>query len=259
MHSHPSGGDPGRDDRTADRAELERFAALAESWWDANGPFKPLHKFNPTRLGYIRDRACAHFGRDSRAASPFAGLSVLDIGCGGGLVAEPMARLGARVTGIDALDRNLRAAALHADAVGLEIDYRDRSVEVLAADGQRFDLVLALEVIEHVAEPALFMAAAASLVKPGGALVAATLNRTLKAWALAIVGAEYVLGWLPRGTHDWRKFVPPARLIAWLRAGGLDVEDATGVSYNPLADRWSLSSDLGVNYMLFAVRPASPA
>ena len=252
MHSHPSGGDPGRDDRTADRAELERFAALAESWWDANGPFKPLHKFNPTRLGYIRDRACAHFGRDSRAASPFAGLSVLDIGCGGGLVAEPMARLGARVTGIDALDRNLRAAALHADAVGLEIDYRDRSVEVLAADGQRFDLVLALEVIEHVAEPALFMAAAASLVKPGGALVAATLNRTLKAWALAIVGAEYVLRWLPVGTHRWDKFVTPNELEIAMEQAGLRVIADQGVIYNLLRDEWQLSRDTDVNYMLTA-------
>lgn len=237
---------------TIDPDEVARFAALADDWWDPNGRFRPLHKFNPVRLGFIRDHLVGHFGRSPTALTPFDGLTVLDVGSGGGLIAEPMARLGARVTGIDATDKNVRVAALHAARSGLAIDYRCEAAEDLAARGERFDVVLALEVIEHVAAIEPFVAACAQLLAPGGALIAATLNRTAKAWALAIVGAEYILGWLPRGTHRWDKFVRPAELVGALRRNRIEVAELTGVSYDPLAGAWSLSRDMAVNYMLFS-------
>jgi 2-polyprenyl-6-hydroxyphenyl methylase/3-demethylubiquinone-9 3-methyltransferase len=242
---------------TVDRDEVERFARIAKTWWDPQGEFRPLHKLNPLRLGFIRDRLAGHFGRDTRAVRPFAGLRLLDIGCGGGLVSEPLARLGFAVTGIDAGEAMLEVARGHAAASGVAVDYRRSTAEDLAASGARYDAVLALEVLEHVAEPELFLAAAADLVAPGGAFVAATINRTPKAFLLAIVGGEYVLRWLPRGTHDWDKFRRPSELAAGLRPHGLAVRDIRGLVYRPLADRWALSRDLDVNYLLFATKPAA--
>ena len=242
---------------TVDAGEIARFSAIAESWWDPDGKFRPLHRFNPTRLQFIRDRLAAHFGRDLRGLRPFAGLRLLDIGCGGGLLAEPMARLGFEVTGIDAAEKNIGVARLHAAAGGLAIDYRVAAAEALADAGERFDAVLNMEVVEHVAEPMLFLGAAAALVRPGGAMVAATLNRTPKSFLLAIVGAEYLLRWLPRGTHRWGKFLRPSELVGGLRPHGLKVTEIVGTVYDPLRDRWSLSkTDLDVNYMVLAVRTA---
>jgi 2-polyprenyl-6-hydroxyphenyl methylase/3-demethylubiquinone-9 3-methyltransferase len=238
---------------TVDPAEIARFAALAESWWDPVGKFKPLHRLNPLRLGFLRDRLTAHFRRDPAALRPFEGLRLLDIGCGGGLVAEPMTRLGFAVTGIDAAGETIATARSHAEQSGLAIDYRAMAAETLAASGERFDVVLALEIVEHVADLDAFLAAAAALMRPGGAFVAATLNRTTKSYLFAIIGAEYVLGWLPRGTHEWRKFVRPAELAAVLRRNRLRVEAIAGVTYNPLRESWSLSADLDVNYMVLAV------
>jgi 2-polyprenyl-6-hydroxyphenyl methylase/3-demethylubiquinone-9 3-methyltransferase len=237
---------------SVDPAEAAKFAAVAEAWWDPHSEFRPLHKFNPTRIAFIRDRIARRLGRDPLADRPLAGTRLLDIGCGGGLLAEPMARLGAAVTGIDAVERNIAVARRHADEVGLAIDYRVETAEGLAATGARFDAVLAMEVVEHVADRAAFLAACSSLLAESGLLFIATLNRTAKAFALAIVGAEYVLRWLPRGTHDWRKFVRPSELAAGLRPHGVDVAEITGVGYNPLADKWSLSRDLDVNYLLVA-------
>ncbi len=242
------------DAASVDPAEVAKFAALAESWWDPEGQFRPLHRLNPTRLAYIRDRVAARLGRDPLGERPLGGLTVLDIGCGGGLLSEPLSRLGAQVTGIDAAATNVRVAALHAARDGLDIDYRHATAEALAAAGESYDLVLNMEVVEHVAHLDSFMAASCALVKPGGALVAATLNRTPKAFLLAVVGAEYLLRWLPRGTHDWRRFVRPSELAGMLRQGGLTVSEIVGVTYNPLADTWRRTRDLGVNYMVFAVR-----
>jgi 2-polyprenyl-6-hydroxyphenyl methylase/3-demethylubiquinone-9 3-methyltransferase len=241
-------------DRTADAHEVARFAALAEDWWDANGPFAPLHRLNPTRIRYVRDRIAARLGRDPETPRPLDGVGLLDIGCGGGLIAEPMARLGAQVTGIDAAAQNVAAAAHHAAGVGLDIDYRHQPVEALAGAGARFDAVLALEVVEHVADLPAFLAAASACVAPGGTMIVATLNRTMKAFAFAVLGAEYVLGWLPRGTHDWAKFLRPSELAALLADNGLDVADMTGVCYRPLDGRWALCRDLAVNYMVAAAR-----
>ncbi len=238
-----------------DRDEVARFDRLARRWWDPDGEFRPLHKLNPVRLGFIRDRLAAHFRRDIRSRHPFAGLSLVDIGCGGGLVSEPLARLGFAVTGIDAGAEALAVARAHAEESGLAIAYRQVTAEALAESGAGFDVVLALEVVEHVADPRLFLAAAARLVKPGGAFIAATLNRTPKAFLFAIVGAEYVLRWLPRGTHRWDKFLRPSELAAGLRSEGLVVKELCGLTYNPLADRWSLGDDLDVNYFLFADKP----
>ena len=238
-------------DASVDAGEVARFDALAETWWDPQGPMRPLHVMAPVRIGFVRDRAAAAFGRDTMRDRPFAGLALLDIGCGGGLMAEPMARLGFAVTGVDAAEKNVAAARRHADRSGLAIDYRAEPVEALAAGGSRFDVVLALEVIEHVADIDAFLAASVLALKPGGLMVLSTLNRTAKAFALAIVGAEYLLGWLPRGTHDWRKFVQPSELAASLRRAGARVIELVGLSYSPLAGRWSITRDLGVNY--FAV------
>ena len=240
---------------TVDAAEVERFAAIAPEWWNENGAFRPLHRLNPARIEYIRDRLAAHFERDIKSRAAFAGLGVLDIGCGGGLICEPMARLGFTVTGIDADATALGVARSHAQAQGLGIDYRDDDAEDRAARGPRFDAVLALEVVEHAADAALFVATAARLVKPGGALILSTINRTPKAYAAAIIGAEYLLRWLPRGTHEYRKFRRPSELARDVRAAGLLVRDIAGLAYDPWRDRWHQSSDLGVNYLLFATLP----
>jgi len=239
-----------------DPEEIARFSALAENWWNPAGPFKPLHKFNPVRLAFIRDSLCRHFGRDPAAPAPLADISILDIGCGGGLVCEPLARLGARVTGIDAADRNIGIAAAHAAESGLTIDYRCISAEELQAGGARFDAVLTLEVVEHVADPAGFIRTAAGLLEPNGLFIAATLNRTPQAFALAILGAEYVMRWLPRGTHDWKKFLKPHELARLIRAAGLTLAGMKGAAYSLLDDRWSLSDDTGVNYMMTATKAA---
>jgi 2-polyprenyl-6-hydroxyphenyl methylase / 3-demethylubiquinone-9 3-methyltransferase len=240
---------------TVDPAEVERFSALAAEWWDPRGKMAPLHKFNPVRIGYIRDQAAARFGRDAKRLDSLNGLAILDIGCGGGILAEPLARLGAAMTAIDPSETNIAAAQQHAAQSELTIDYRCTTAEELAEQGARFDLVLAMEVVEHVADVPLFVKSCAEMVKPGGLMIAATLNRTLKSFALAIVGAEYVLGWLPRGTHQWDKFVTPNELEIALEKSGLRVVKETGVIYNLLADRWQLSSDMDVNYMAVASRP----
>ncbi|WGD28444.1 bifunctional 2-polyprenyl-6-hydroxyphenol methylase/3-demethylubiquinol 3-O-methyltransferase UbiG [Ancylobacter sp. WKF20] len=241
---------------TVDPREVERFAALAAEWWNPRGKMRVLHKFNPVRLAYLREHLTAHFGRDPRAIRPLEGLRLVDIGCGGGLLSEPLARMGADVVGIDPAERNVRIASLHAQESGIPVDYRATTAEALADAGERFDVVMAMEVVEHVADVGLFLARASEMVKPGGLMIAATLNRTKRAFALAIVGAEYVLGWLPKGTHDWNKFVTPDELEAALAAGGLRVIDRQGVVFNPLADEWRRSSDLSINYMMLAERPA---
>jgi 2-polyprenyl-6-hydroxyphenyl methylase/3-demethylubiquinone-9 3-methyltransferase len=234
-----------------DAAEVAKFTALAEAWWDPAGQFRPLHRLNPTRLAYIRNRTAARFGRDPLAAAPLAGLAILDIGCGGGLLSEPLARMGAKVTGLDAGERNIAIARRHAEASGVTVDYRVGAAEDLAASGARFDVVLAMEVVEHVADPPGFLGAAATLAGPGGLLIVATLNRTAKAFALAIVGAEYLLRWLPRGSHDWRRFLKPSEVAAMLRPHGLQPAEAVGVVYSPLTDKWRLApGDLDVNYMM---------
>lgn len=240
---------------TIDEAEVDKFSAIAEEWWDPTGKFKPLHKFNPTRLAYIRDTVCAHFDRDPKATTPMSGLRLIDIGCGGGLVAEPMTRLGANVTAIDAAERNVKTAMAHAMETGLEIDYRHTTVEDLAAAGEPlFDVVLNLEVVEHVADVDLFLKTSAGLVKPGGIMILATINRTLKALALAKIGAEYILRWLPAGTHDPRKFVKPEEASAALADADMHVRALVGVFYNPLMDAWKVTHDASVNYMLVAIK-----
>ena len=236
---------------SVDPAEIAKFSAMAEAWWDPAGKFRPLHRLNPVRLAYIRDRAAARFGREPLALRPLAGLSLLDIGCGGGLLAEPLARLGARVTGIDAAAASIAAAHAHAAESELEIDYRVSTAEALAGTGASFDIVLAMEIIEHVGDVAGFMAAAARLVAPGGLLILSTLNRTAKSFALAIVGAEYLLRWLPPGTHDWRRFLRPSEIAGALRPHGLALTEVIGVAYSPLTDKWRLAAgDLDVNYMM---------
>jgi 2-polyprenyl-6-hydroxyphenyl methylase/3-demethylubiquinone-9 3-methyltransferase len=237
---------------TIDEEEVARFSRISGQWWDPHGPMAALHKFNPVRLAYIRDRAAAHFGRDPKRLDSLAGLRLLDIGCGGGILSEPLARLGAILVGADPSDSNIAVAQQHAAQSGLSIDYRSTSAEALAAAGERFDAVLAMEVIEHVADVGLFVEVAAELVKPGGLLFVATLNRTLKSFALAIVGAEYILRWLPRGTHQWDKFVTPNELEIAIEQSGMQAAGETGVIYNLLADRWQLSSDMDVNYMVVA-------
>jgi len=241
---------------TVDTAEVERFARHAADWWDARGPMAALHKFNPVRLAYIRDQAAARFGRDPKKLDCLAGLRMLDIGCGGGILSEPLARLGASMVGADPAQENIAIARAHAEEGGLAIDYRASTAEALAEAGETFDVVLAMEVVEHVADVDLFVAACAGMVRPGGLMIAATLNRTLKSFALAIVGAEYVLRWVPRGTHQWDKFVTPQELETAVENAGLRVSGERGVMYNPFADRWQLSSDMDVNYMLVAARDA---
>jgi 2-polyprenyl-6-hydroxyphenyl methylase/3-demethylubiquinone-9 3-methyltransferase len=242
---------------TVDAAEIARFSAMADAWWDPLGKFKPLHVFNPVRIGFIRDAILSHLGRTGGGLRPLEGVRLLDIGCGGGLLCEPLTRLGATVVGVDAAARNIEVATLHAAQVGLDIDYRCTTAEALVEQGESFDVVLSMEVVEHVADPDLFLASIGRLTRPGGLVVAATLNRTAKAFALAIVGAEYVLRWLPRGTHDWRKFLRPSELARGLRGGGLKIVQTSGVSFDPIRQRWSLSDDLAVNYMMVAVKPPS--
>jgi 2-polyprenyl-6-hydroxyphenyl methylase/3-demethylubiquinone-9 3-methyltransferase len=240
--------------KTLDRDEVARFAKLSGEWWDANGPFKPLHRINPTRLTYIRDQLAHKFGRDTKAAGSLKGLSVLDIGCGGGLVSEPLARLGAEVTGIDPAREGIEAAKAHATGAGLKITYRAMTAEELAAEGASFDAVLLLEVVEHVPDVPAFLRVIAPLVKPGGVMILSTLNRTLKAYALAIIGAELILRWLPLGTHNFDRFVTPDELRRALKEAGLSVTDVTGMVYNLLADEWRLSRDTDVNYFATATR-----
>ena len=242
--------------RTIDPEEVARFSLLSGQWWDARGPMAVLHKLNPVRLGYIRDRAAAHFGRDPTRLDSLAGLRVLDIGCGGGILCEPLARLGASVVGVDPSESNIAVARQHAAQSGLAIDYRNTNAETLAQAGEIFDVVLAMEVVEHVADVGLFVELAAGTVKPGGLLFVATLNRTAKSFALAIVGAEYILRWLPRGTHRWDKFITPDELEIAIEPSGLQIIDETGVTYNLFADRWQLSTDMDVNYMVVAENAA---
>lgn len=237
---------------TINTEEVARFAAMAEQWWDPKGKFRALHKFNPVRLAYIREKVIGHFGLDGTKRAPFEGLDLLDIGCGGGLLCEPMARLGAKVTGADAAERNVRIAALHAEQSGLEIDYQATTAEALAAKGAQFDVVLNMEVVEHVEDVPLYLKSCAALVKPGGLMFIATINRTARAFALAIIGAEYVLGWLPRGTHSYDKFLTPDEIASQLRQNGMTLRDKCGVIYTPLQDEWRRSDDMGVNYMLLA-------
>lgn len=239
---------------TIDDAEVARFSALAAEWWNPKGKFRPLHKFNPVRLAYIREQVCQHFDRDPKAPLPFRGLRFLDIGCGGGLLSEPMARLGAIVVGADASATNIEVARIHAEQSGLDIDYRATSSEALAGAGEVFDVVLNMEVVEHVADVPLFMASCAQMVKPGGLMLIATINRTAKARMLAIFMAEQVLRWLPVGTHQFEKLVKPDELRQALAEGGMTVLDETGVAYNPLFDRWALATDMDVNYMILGAK-----
>jgi len=244
-----------------DPAEVERFSRIAAEWWDPKGKFAPLHKFNPTRLSFIREQALYRFGRDPSARRPFEGLRLLDIGCGGGLLSEPMARLGFSVTGVDASERNIGTASAHAAEQGLEIDYRASTAEALKAAGERFDVILNMEVIEHVADPGQFLRDCAAMLsppcdKPGGLMIVATLNRTLKAFALAKVGAEYILRWLPAGTHDWSKFLKPEELCGFLEDKALAIDGPFGVVFDPLTGRWSQSHDAEVNYMMTVAREA---
>jgi 2-polyprenyl-6-hydroxyphenyl methylase / 3-demethylubiquinone-9 3-methyltransferase len=236
----------------ADSAEVEKFNRLAGEWWDPKGKMKPLHRLNPIRLAYLRDQMAIHFARDILKPAPFSGLSVLDIGCGGGLLCEPLSRLGFAVTGIDPAGDNVDVATAHAESTGVAVTYRKVMAETLLEEKQQFDVVLAMEVVEHVPDVQAFLNTATRLLKPDGLFVGATLNRTKRSFALAIVGAEYILRWLPIGTHSWDKFVTPDEFADGLEAGGRTVFDRTGVIYNPLADRWSLSSDTAVNYMLSA-------
>jgi 2-polyprenyl-6-hydroxyphenyl methylase/3-demethylubiquinone-9 3-methyltransferase len=244
---------------SVDHSEVERFSRLAADWWNPRGAMAPLHKLNPVRLAYIRDQAAARFGRDLKTLDCLKGLRILDIGCGGGILSEPLARLGADVTGVDPAAENIAVATAHAGESGVTVDYRATTAEELAAADERFDIVLAMEVVEHVIDVPGFVATCAGMVRPGGLMIAATLNRTMKSFALAIVGAEYVLRWLPRGTHQWDRFVTPEELERAIEQGGLQVIGERGVVYNLLADRWQLSSDMDVNYMVAAARPPSNA
>lgn len=240
---------------TIEAAEVERFTAMADEWWDPKGKFKPLHKFNPVRLAYIRNAVISHFKLDETAREPFKGLRLLDIGCGGGLLCEPMTRLGATVVGADAGEKNVQIAKNHAERVELEIDYRATTSEALAEQGEQFDIVLNMEVIEHVNDIQLYLESCAALVKPGGIMFVATINRTFKAYALAIVGAEHVLRWLPKGTHTYDKFVTPEEITSILKRNNMQIKERSGVSYVPLEDKWKRSKDLSVNYMLLAEKP----
>ncbi|WP_417583544.1 bifunctional 2-polyprenyl-6-hydroxyphenol methylase/3-demethylubiquinol 3-O-methyltransferase UbiG [Pelagibacterium sp.] len=237
--------------------EIDRFHKMAEEWWDPNGKFRPLHKFNPVRLAYIREKIIAHFGLDDKTMRPFTSLRILDIGCGGGLLCEPMARLGAEVVGADAGEKNVKIAALHADQSGLEIDYRATTSEDLAAAGEQFDVVLNMEVVEHVADVPLYLQSCCDLVKPGGLMFVATINRTARAYALAIVGAERVLRWLPKGTHQYEKLVTPEEITSITGRNAMSVVDKTGVTFNPLKNEWNKSRDMAVNYMMLLEKPAA--
>jgi 2-polyprenyl-6-hydroxyphenyl methylase/3-demethylubiquinone-9 3-methyltransferase len=235
-----------------DPSEVAKFSAMAAEWWNPKGKFGVLHVFNPVRLQFIKEQVTARLARDPLEREPFKGLRFLDIGCGGGLLTEPMSRLGASITGVDPSERNIKTASVHAQEMGLDIDYRVGTAEDLAAAGEQFDVILNMEVIEHVADPVAFTRTCASMLKPGGLMFVATLNRTLKSFGLAIVGAEYVLGWLPKGTHQWEKFITPAELKGWLADNSLTVKEELGVTYSPFTRAWKVSRDMDVNYMLVA-------
>ena len=239
---------------SVDRDEVARFERIADAWWDEDGPQRPLHRLNPTRLAFLRARLVAHFDRDPASPRPLEGLDIVDVGCGGGLATEPLARVGAAMVGIDPGPEIIRVARAHGSAMGLEIDYRVATAEALLAAGARYDVVVSLEVVEHVGDLAGFLDACAGLVRPGGAAAFATLNRTAKSLALAIVGAEYLLRWVPRGTHDWRRFVRPAELRRHLARGGLRLHSVAGIGFDPLAGEWRETRDTAVNYMAFAVK-----
>ncbi|WP_375656540.1 bifunctional 2-polyprenyl-6-hydroxyphenol methylase/3-demethylubiquinol 3-O-methyltransferase UbiG [Bartonella sp. CM120XJJH] len=239
---------------TIDQSEIDHFSRIATEWWNPQGKFRPLHQFNPTRLAYIREKVCLEFNRDPSSLTPFDNLKILDIGCGGGLLSEPMARLGAMVVGVDAAQTNIEVAKTHAAQNDLSIDYRTTTAEVLANEGEKFDIILNMEVVEHVADVNLFIAATAKMLKPQGLMFVSTLNRTWKAWGLAIVGAEYILRWLPKGTHDYKKFLKPLELKNFLSKNALTIIDEIGITYNPLNDSWNRSKDMGVNYLLLAKR-----
>ncbi len=247
MQAHPN---------TVDPSEIAKFEAMAAEWWDPHGKFKPLHMLNPCRLDYITQQIAGEFDRDLTAAKPFEGLRLLDIGCGGGLLSEPMARLGATVVGADAAEGNLPVARIHAEQSGLEIDYRHTTAEDMAAAGEQFDVVLNMEVVEHVADPLGFLTASQQLLKPGGLLICSTINRNPKSYAMAIFGAEVVMRWLPRGTHEWNKFITPDELFDLLRQAGLEPVDRKGFVFNPILWSWSISDrDLSVNYVTASVKP----
>lgn len=237
---------------SVDPFEVEKFSRMAAEWWDPAGKFAPLHKFNPVRLKFIRDTGLVHFGRRAKSLKPFTGLSLLDIGCGGGLLSEPMSKMGFSVTGVDPSERNIGTAKAHAAQSGVEIDYLAADAENLVADKRLFDVVLNMEVVEHVADLKGYLSATAVLVKPGGLMFVATINKTLKALALAKVAAEYILGWLPPGTHNWDKFVEPHKLRAILEESGLNILKTQGVAFDPLAWDWRLSADTDVNYLIVA-------
>ncbi len=240
---------------SVDTAEVAKFEAMAAEWWDPEGKFKPLHMMNPVRLDYITRQIAAEFGRDLKAPRPFEGLRLLDIGCGGGLLSEPMARLGAKVVGADAAERNIPVARVHAEAQDLPIDYRHTTAEALVAGGESFDVVLAMEIVEHVADPAAFIATCHALMRPGGLMIASTINRNAKSFLAAIVGAEWVMRWLPKGTHDWAKFITPEELTGMIARAGLDPVDRKGFVFNPVSWQWSISDrDLSVNYVAAGVR-----
>ncbi len=241
---------------TIDPQEVAKFEAMAAEWWDPNGKFKPLHMLNPTRLDYITSQIAAEFGRDLSQDKPFEGLRLLDIGCGGGLLSEPMARLGATVVGADAAERNIPVAQVHAEQAGLDIDYRFTTAEDLAAAGERFDIVLNMEVVEHVADPQAYLNACQTLLKAGGLMICSTINRNPKSYMVAIVGAEVVMRWLPRGTHEWKKFITPDELFALIETAGLRPVDRKGFVFNPALWKWSLSDrDLSVNYVTASIKP----
>ena len=241
---------------TIDPAEVAKFEAMAAEWWDPNGKFKPLHMLNPCRLDYITSQIAVEFDRDLTTSKPFKGLRILDIGCGGGLLSEPMTRLGADVVGADAAPRNIPVAQVHALAAGLSIDYRHTTAEDMAAAGEQFDVILNMEVVEHVSDPLVYLTACQTLLKPKGLMVCSTLNRNPKSFVLAIIGAEWVMRWLPKGTHDWAKFITPNELYDFLRRAGLDPIDRKGMVFNPLGWSWSLSSrDLSCNYVTTSLKP----
>lgn len=239
----------------ADPAEVARFAALADRWWDADGEFRPLHQIGPARLAFVRQCLTQSLVPEAKGLRPLSGLRILDIGSGGGLVSEPLARLGANVTGIDLASESVAAAGAHAKAQGLSIDYRVQSIEALAASGERFDAAICLEVLEHVPDPAAFLSSAALTLEPGGVLIVSTINRTAKSYALAIVGAEYVLGWLPRGTHQWERFLTPEEVEQHFHSVGLLPLNSSGIVYEPLRGRWSLGADQDVNFIAVARKP----
>jgi 2-polyprenyl-6-hydroxyphenyl methylase/3-demethylubiquinone-9 3-methyltransferase len=239
---------------TVDPVEVAKFEAMAAEWWDPNGKFKPLHMLNPCRLDYITSQIAAEFGRDLKQPAPFSGLRLLDIGCGGGLLSEPMARLGASVVGADAARGNIPVARIHAEAQGLAIDYRHIAAETLADTGEQFDVLLNMEVVEHVADPQVFLTTCSKLLKPGGLMICSTINRNAKSFLVAIIGAEWVMRWLPKGTHDWAKFITPNELSGFIRKAGLEPKDKKGFVFDPIKWQWSLSDrDLSVNYVTASI------